>query len=294
VYARREHRPGPDRQRLDVKETCDRAERNPRDKVVRPGAALDLARRSFGGFLRLTRRPSVTSARLTEVSISYALQHDRTTGAREPDPSIDQVRSDRIVRSSSADGRAPRQAHGTRYTCTVLLSDLQVLPSQCSQGVHDGGHHVHHAAHHPREGTVCEPPIPRAPSPPSSLEGLASLRVSRVFARVYVCTPRASLSLCVHGRRDTRACVRCLRVCVCVCMCVRVRWLGACVWVELDRGRHPSDRVGPTNRGVGYSLPLSLSLSLSFPRPRLPSPASHTSRLSSGSSRPCSPRNNVQ
>lgn len=135
----------------------------------------------------------------------------------------------------------------------------------------------------------------------SNLEGLAELaNAADTYARVsgYAThTRRGWHRMCVHVSARSRVCVRATRRCVdtraCMNVCDCVRWLGACVWVELDRGRHPSDRGGPTNRGVGYFLPLCLSVS--HPRlpplpllllPSLPLPSfSHS--ISPGSSCPC-------
>lgn len=94
----------------------------------------------------------------------------------------------------------------------------------------------------------------------------ASTRMRRfAYSRLCVCVCVFVYMLCASARASM-----CVHAWVHVCVCACVRWLGACVWVELDRGRHPSDRGGPTNRGVGYFLPLCLSAPTS-PHPLSPS-----------------------
>jgi len=184
------------------------------------------------------------------------LQHERTTDTRacvrEPDPSIDQVRSDRIVRFSSAEGRAPRQAHGTRYTSTVLLSDLQVLPASAHRKVYTTAVTTYITPLITPEKVRCASPPPAPPPPPKFRESprpefarvsLLAPRVSKgsrgpasatdvrarasVGFRARVCHTagrRGALLACVQwygmGGRDTRAC------CVRMCACARLRVSG--------------------------------------------------------------------
>jgi len=181
---------------------------------------------------------------------------------------------------------------------------------------------------------VCARIAPRASSldglarPASAADVRACVRAraracASVGFRARVCTPLDGAESSSRVRyawaieRCTRACARmcapCLRVsgytcacvCVCTCACVCVGWGHVCGWSLIVDVIHRTESDQPT--GVSDTLSLSVSLFRSLPcPPRAPlhpfslppppefDPSSRTSRLSSGSSRPCSPRNNVQ